>query len=433
MKATNSHPYVSNPKAYLNPNQSLQCTLHPQKKYEESLQNHHLYLSCVSLSLSLYHICVFTILDTTNHDDVNTNLKEEEPYTVTGMRNRRPSTYSYKIETNVVDKFETRPFTRILHVYLNGNTKDGGAGYVSLYVEIDKSGFVDSAHQEVYADLRFYIFNRNERKYFTIQVGVDVIVPIPFEESETFSISSSSDKYTWTIQNFSTLFKDVYSPDIVSGSRWFWLRKRKIRFNVSSTLYNQRRAYEYIYVRTMFRVLNQQKLSNREGELRNWYGRTYIWGIVDLISFDDLRDSSKGFLVDDTLMVEVQLEAISTTKICQIHNHSNFAARWVKFWVFVEELQWLKLLLIPRKFRTGDEHQEYSLDHSERLLYFTLCSGNHSDRAVRVYTPNSQGNLPEASLSQVALMEMIQECLPETMKKLTKKLNSGRSRKSTAE
>ncbi|KAH0854544.1 hypothetical protein HID58_063729, partial [Brassica napus] len=42
---------------------------------------------------------------------------------------------------------------------------------------------------------------------------------------------------------------------------------------------------------------------------------------------------------------------------------------------------WLKLLLIPRKFRTGDEHQEYSLDHSEPLLYFALCSGNHSDPA----------------------------------------------------
>ncbi|KAF2569811.1 hypothetical protein F2Q68_00027307 [Brassica cretica] len=48
----------------------------------------------------------------------------------------------------------------------------------------------------------------------------------------------------------------------------------------------------------------------------------------------------------------------------------------------------------------GDEHQEYSLDHSERLLYFALCSGNHSDPAVRVYTPNSQGNLPEASLTK---------------------------------
>lgn len=114
---------------------------------------------------------------------------------------------------------------------------------------------------------------------------------------------------------------------------------------------NQRRGYEYIYVRVKFRVINQSKLSNRESErkrniyifiyiyilryehilqydywllscnlpdffltVRNWYGRTYSWGIVDLISFDDLRDSSKGFLVNDALIVEVQLEAISTTK-----------------------------------------------------------------------------------------------------------------------
>ncbi|WZZ53518.1 hypothetical protein YC2023_053625 [Brassica napus] len=36
-------------------------------------------------------------------------------------------------------------------------------------------------------------------------------------------------------------------------------------------------------------------------------------------------------------------------------------------------------------------------------------------------------------LSQATLMEMIQECLPETMKKRIKKLNSGRSRKSIVE
>ncbi|WZY88947.1 hypothetical protein YC2023_045682 [Brassica napus] len=43
--------------------------------------------------------------------------------------------------------------------------------------------------------------------------------------------------------------------------------------------------------------------------------------------------------------------------------------------------------LMNRNFRTGDEHQEYSLDHSKPLLYFALCSGNHSDPAIRVYTP----------------------------------------------
>ncbi|VVB08814.1 unnamed protein product [Arabis nemorensis] len=126
--------------------------------------------------------------------------------------------------------------------------------------------------------------------------------------------------------------------------------------------------------------------------------------------------------------------------------------------------QWLKLLLIPRKFRTGDEHQEYSLDHSESLLYFALCSGNHSDPAIRVYTPkgiyqeletakeeyiramfgvkkDQKLVLPkiiecfskDSGLSQTALMEMIQECLPETMKKTIKKLNSGRFRKSIIE
>ncbi|CAN6831155.1 unnamed protein product [Brassica oleracea var. botrytis] len=38
-----------------------------------------------------------------------------------------------------------------------------------------------------------------------------------------------------------------------------------------------------------------------------------------------------------------------------------------------------------------------------------------------------------SGLSQATLMEMIQECLPETMKKRIKKLNSGRSRKSIVE
>ncbi|KAF8054831.1 hypothetical protein N665_1311s0001 [Sinapis alba] len=349
------------------------------------------YRNTISISLAYLFLCLFITYVSSQSlirqitDDFNTNLKEEVPYvqkhqeissrhynvshskTVTGMRDRRPSTYSYKIETNIVDKFETRPFTVggynwILHVYLNGNTKDGGAGYVSLYVAIDKSGFVDSAHQEVYADLRFYIFNKNERKYFTIQdtdvwrfdafntmwgfsqvlpvdtfkdpkngylyngehceFGVDVIVPTLFEQSETFSISSSSDKYTWTINKFSTLLKDLNSPVFsLGGKKWSLLivpsgygsgRGKYVSLFLQLST-NQRRAYEYIYVRVKFRVINQRKLSNRESELRNWYGRTYSWGIVDLISFDDLRDSSKGFLVNDALIVEVELKDISTT------------------------------------------------------------------------------------------------------------------------
>ncbi|KAJ4902851.1 TRAF-like family protein [Raphanus sativus] len=243
-----------------------------------------------------------------------------------------------KIETNVIDKFETRPFTVggynwILHVYLNGNTKDGGAGYVSLYVEIDKSGF-DSAHQEVYADLRFYIFNRKERKYFTIQdtdvwrfnafntmwgfsqvlpvdtfkdpkngylydgehceFGVDVTVPTPFEESETFSISSSSDKFTWRIENFSTLVKDAYSSVFSLGGKKWNLRMVPTGSGSGSGKYvslflqlstNQRRAYEYIYVRVKLRRINIfSKREVRERILSSLSSRNKL-SLVDFFVF----------------------------------------------------------------------------------------------------------------------------------------------------
>lgn len=53
------------------------------------------------------------------------------------------------------------------------------------------------------------------------EFGVDVTVPTPFEESETFSISSSSDKFTWRIENFSTLVKDAYSSVFsLGGKKW---------------------------------------------------------------------------------------------------------------------------------------------------------------------------------------------------------------------
>ncbi|XP_055806513.1 uncharacterized protein LOC129875105 [Solanum dulcamara] len=50
--------------------------------------------------------------------------------------------------------------------------------------------------------------------------------------------------------------------------------------------------------------------------------------------------------------------------------------------------QWLRLFLSYRgKFKAGDERQAYAIEHPEPLLHFALCSGNHSDPAVRVYTP----------------------------------------------
>ncbi|URE19927.1 Ternary complex factor MIP1 [Musa troglodytarum] len=50
--------------------------------------------------------------------------------------------------------------------------------------------------------------------------------------------------------------------------------------------------------------------------------------------------------------------------------------------------QWLQSLLFPRlRSKAGDRWQGYTIERQEPLLHFALCSGNHSEPAVRVYTP----------------------------------------------
>ncbi|ESQ47765.1 hypothetical protein EUTSA_v10020952mg [Eutrema salsugineum] len=287
-------------------------------------------------------------------DDFNTNLQQEEgaePNTiieeahylhrpqeissrdykvsassaVTGLRHSRPSTYSLKIESfNTLlnaERYESRPFpvgeyNWTLVVYPNGNKKDKGSGYLSLYVTIDKSTLVD-AHQEVYTDLRFYIFNKNERQYLTIQdtdvwrfdvfktmwgfskvlpvdtfkdtkngylydgdhceFGVDVTIPSPFKMSELFSITEKLDnpRFTWTIRGFSMLFKEYYYSDVFSIGGRSWNIKvypsgyhtgegKDLSMYLSLNMNEKLRPNEKIYVRAKLRVLNQRQFDNKE-------------------------------------------------------------------------------------------------------------------------------------------------------------------------
>ncbi|ESQ47844.1 hypothetical protein EUTSA_v10020926mg [Eutrema salsugineum] len=317
------------------------------------------------------------------HQEISSrNYKLSDSNKLTGLRDRPPATYSLKMEsfntllksTNT-ERYVSRPFSAsgynwTLVVYPNGNKKDNGAGFLSLYVAIDNSTL--SPHQEVYVDLRFYVFNRIEKKYFTIQdthgwrfnlfktmwgfsqvlpvdtfkdsrngylydgdhceFGVDVTVPSLFEKSELFTVAEKfyNPRFTWTIRGFSTLLKDTYYSDVFSigGRRW------NIQVNPSGRATGEGKAlsmylivnanekfrpYEKIYVRAKLRVLNQRQFNNIEMQIDHWfngqgYGDEFGWGLHEFISLSDLKDSSKGFLVNDVLMVQVEIEAISSTK-----------------------------------------------------------------------------------------------------------------------
>ncbi|KAL1188204.1 Ubiquitin C-terminal hydrolase 12 [Cardamine amara subsp. amara] len=280
------------------------------------------------------------------------------------------------LKSTYAERYESRPFAVggynwTLVVYPNGNKKDSGSGYLSLYVAIDNSTLV-SAQQEVYADLRFYIFNKNERKYFTIQdtdvwkfnvfktmwgfsqvlpvdtfkdpkngylydgdhceFGVDVTIPSLFKKFELFSVTDhfSNPRFTWTLRGFSTLLKDSYLSDefSIGGRSWnvrVYPNGDATREGKALSMFlclsgNEKlRPYEKIYVRAKLRVLNQRQLNNVEKQLDAWFsGLGYAgssgWGFPEFISLSDLKESSKGFVVNDMLIVQVEFEAVSSTK-----------------------------------------------------------------------------------------------------------------------
>ncbi|KAK4416268.1 hypothetical protein Salat_2452300 [Sesamum alatum] len=123
--------------------------------------------------------------------------------------------------------------------------------------------------------------------------------------------------------------------------------------------------------------------------------------------------------------------------------------------------QWLRLLLSSKtKFKAGDDRQAYGIGRPEPLLYFALSSGSHSDPAVRIYTPKRVFQELEAAkedyiratfgvrkdhkillpkivdsfakdsgLCQAGIMEMIQQSLPDSLKKSIKKCQQVKNRK----
>ncbi|CAA0383081.1 unnamed protein product [Arabidopsis thaliana] len=302
--------------------------------------------------------------------------------TVKGLRERPPSSYSLKMESfNTLmksvytERYESRPFrvgryNWTLVVYPKGNKNDNGTGHISLYVVLDNSTLT-SQSEEVHVDLRFYVFNKKETKYFTIQdtdvwrfsaikrmwgfskvlplitfnnlkngylydvdhceFGVDVIIPPFYEKSEVFSVTKSfpSPRFTWYIQGYSTLPTDYLSEEFIIGGKSWNLRIFKNGFgafegknlslylNLGPQELLKAKPYDKVYVRAKLRVPNQfgsQSNLVLERPLDNWFSpQTIGWGYADFMPLSDLRNSSKGFLVNDMLVVQVAMEEISST------------------------------------------------------------------------------------------------------------------------
>ncbi|XP_026456176.1 uncharacterized protein LOC113357110 isoform X2 [Papaver somniferum] len=123
--------------------------------------------------------------------------------------------------------------------------------------------------------------------------------------------------------------------------------------------------------------------------------------------------------------------------------------------------KWLLMLFSPKsKFKALNDRQAYAIEHPEPLLNFALCSGSHSDPAVRIYTPKRvtqeletakeeyiratiglrkehklllpkvvESFAKESCLSPTGVVEMIQQLMPEVFWKTTQGSHQGRMHK----
>ncbi|KAK9273927.1 hypothetical protein L1049_018739 [Liquidambar formosana] len=80
--------------------------------------------------------------------------------------------------------------------------------------------------------------------------------------------------------------------------------------------WTSRPAKQKLYAEFRLRVRDQVRSNHRELTVKQWFSssNTRGWGFHALVALSDLNQDSKGFIKDDTLIVEAQIIVMSVVK-----------------------------------------------------------------------------------------------------------------------
>ncbi|RZC20227.1 MATH domain and coiled-coil domain-containing protein At3g58370-like isoform X2 [Glycine soja] len=271
-----------------------------------------------------------------------------------------------KYETNV---FQAGGYKWRLILYPSGNIKSNGNGYVSLYLAIADTEKLSSGW-EVDVNFKLFVFNQKNNNYLTIQDadgtvrkfqemktewGFEQLISLEtlldssngyhVEDSclfgaEVFVISRSGKweslsmvkepphgTFTWKIGKFSTLEETYYhSKSFTVGERDWNLRvyprgiesERGKGLSVYLQLTDCERfpAKRTVYAKFKLGILDQLNNKYHERTDSHWFRASgNIWGFKKLVALSELYEAAKGYIKDDTVIVEVQILVMSIAKI----------------------------------------------------------------------------------------------------------------------
>ncbi|OMP09151.1 TRAF-like family protein [Corchorus olitorius] len=292
-----------------------------------------------------------------------------------------PAHFSVKLESysklyeRIGEKYESGIFEQGGHkwrlcFYPKGNSKTGGDGHISLYLQLADTLTLASCGWEVLAKFEFFILDQHRGNYLNIKesgetrrcfqhtktewglakllsleifndvsngylvgdcciLGAEVYVTKNtgrMQECFSFIDEPIGNSYTWEIEKFSTLDKNYYEsqPFIAQGNTWK-LRihpkgdRLQAKGGLSAFLHwvhdGGPLSDDKVYAEYKLSVKNQLGHNLQENTGKRWFSTsTNCWGWCEFISRDNLKDSSKGFVVEDRLILEAEIVLTSTTK-----------------------------------------------------------------------------------------------------------------------
>ncbi|KAF2320435.1 hypothetical protein GH714_027506 [Hevea brasiliensis] len=258
------------------------------------------------------------------------------------------------------DDFEAGGYKWKMVLYPHGNWNRGANGHISLYLAIAEAKAIPPGSQ-VDVTLKFFVYDHIRDKYLTIQddemrryhylktengfdqlislkmfndpsngylfddhcvFGTEVHVNKYEGKGEKFSIIEEPDNgtFTWKIERFSKLQKGR------NFSKEFSVAKHKWRLMLCPKEIQWQEAIVYHLLQLLnnsahpqLRVVVSKQTSDTSFSIpmtgSDWFiSKSSVdccWGRSDFMPLNDIYDASKGFLVDDTLIVEAQISLLA--------------------------------------------------------------------------------------------------------------------------
>ncbi|KAL3497995.1 hypothetical protein ACH5RR_040727 [Cinchona calisaya] len=294
------------------------------------------------------------------------------------VRKAPPSDYTLKIDSfsfllEILEKTKARLYNSAifkasgykwkLSLYPNGDPKRDGKGYMSIYASIEETSALPRGW-EINANIKFFVYDQIRDEYLIFQGnfgntirlhemkkewGIDQLLDLNifrdatngylFNDKCVFGVEILANRctgrgeclalpekicsnYTWKVVKYSKCQKVHYSDAFVLGNFNWKLRlypkgdHRQEGRSLSLFLQSANtKTAPRVYVEYKICIKNRMNGKDFERAASRLFSPSQdAWGWPTFVSLNDINDSSKGFLANDTLIFQVEITRISTVK-----------------------------------------------------------------------------------------------------------------------